>query len=115
MFTLLRDERTSVELSAVQNVSLHAGCLQKHPVIIQTALPAAARYSEMEREVGPIAILLLQKKKKIISIGLGNSSGDGEMLRVPSRSASDVGAAWSTNQCQTTSDCQSGNIFMGRS
>lgn len=95
-----------------------AGCLQRHPIITQTALPAAAWYSEKEREVGPVALLLLHKKakkKKIISIGLGNGSGDGEMLRVPSSSASDVSAAWSTNQRQTTTHCQSGNIFIGRS
>ena len=59
-------------------------------------------------------MVAVAKKQKSISIALGNGSGDGEMLSTPSRSGSDLPAAWSTNQCQTNTDYQSGNIFMDR-
>lgn len=63
---------------------------------------------------GAHCTVAVAKEQESISIALGNSSGDGEMLSLPSRSASALPAAWSTNQCQTNIDYHSGNIFMGR-
>lgn len=60
-----------------------AGCLQKHPIIAQTALSAAVVPREGKRGEARCTAAVA-KKQKSMSIALGNGSGDGEMLSLPS-------------------------------